>query len=113
MVLASAPQDALSGRSLRRLERLFSHRGQLREQAVALERQHRELLAIDFHAGLLEPVHHAAVAQPVLARERIDARDPERAKVALFLLAVTIGVGQAALERAAGLAIKLAATGEA
>ena len=31
----------------------------------------------------------------VLARERIDPRDPERAEVALLLLAIAIGIGQA------------------
>ena len=46
----------------------------------------RENLAIDFDAGLLEPVHEDAVAHVVLMGRRVDAHDPERRKSRFLFL---------------------------
>src|SRR5204863_8604412 len=51
-----------------------------------------EHLAVHLDAGLLETVDQAAVAQPELARAGVDAHDPERAEIALLLLAADVGV---------------------
>src|SRR4051812_42290190 len=51
-----------------------------------------EHLAVDRDAGLPEAVHQAAVAHAVLASGRVDAHDPERAEIALLLLAADVGV---------------------
>ena len=43
-----------------------------------------EDLAVDLDAGLVQPVDHAAVGQAVHAGRGVDARDPQRAEVALL-----------------------------
>src|ERR1700722_5912837 len=56
---------------------------------------HREIgqhLAIDREAGLVQAVDQRAVAHPAKAGRRIDARDPERAELALLLAPAAIGV---------------------
>src|SRR5690606_23209999 len=47
-------------------------------------------LAVDLHVSLVQTVDEAAVGQAVEARGSVDARDPERAELALALPAVTI-----------------------
>src|SRR5215472_8792906 len=51
-----------------------------------------EHLAVDLHAGLVQSVDDAAVGKAVDTRRRIDARDPERAELALVLPPVAVGV---------------------
>ncbi len=51
-------------------------------------------LAVDLDPGLREPADKSAVGQTVLAAAGIDALDPERAEIALLLLAADIGVLQ-------------------
>ena len=51
-----------------------------------------EHLAVDFDTGLLEAVDDPAVAQPELTRGGVDARDPERAEVALLGAAIAIRI---------------------
>src|SRR5258708_11934115 len=89
-------------------ERAFRGAHQLGKQCVAFLRELREHLAIDLDARLLQPVHEAAVRDAALASERIDTRDPERSELALFLLAIAIGIGQALFESRASLTIKFA-----
>jgi hypothetical protein len=63
---------------------------------------HRELgqhLAVDLDPGLVEAVDKSAVGQPVLARGRVDALDPERAERALLTLAVAVLILQRLLDR--------------
>src|SRR4029453_18444386 len=66
--------------------------GQVAERLRVLHGELGEDLAVDFHAGDLEPVDQATVRDAVLARGRVDARDPELAELALALLAIAIGV---------------------
>src|SRR5579883_24056 len=67
----------------------------LRDRAERLEVVHgeiREHLAVDGDAGLLQAVHQPAVGQAELARRGVDAHDPQRAELALLLLAADVGV---------------------
>src|SRR5690606_29194073 len=52
----------------------------------------RQHLAVDVDLRLVQPVDEAAVGQPVQARRGVDARDPERAEIALALAPVAVGV---------------------
>src|SRR5438552_17528922 len=45
-------------------------------------------LAVDLHSGLAKAVHQLVVGQPRLTRGGVDARDPERAHLALAAAAV-------------------------
>src|SRR5271154_7137421 len=89
-------------------ERADSGAHQLGKQCVALLRQLRQHLAIGLDAGLLQPVHQRAVGDSAFARERVDARDPERAVVALLGLAIAIGVSEALFEGQSSLPVKFA-----
>src|SRR5208283_3564477 len=91
-------------------ERALRGAHQLGKQSVALLRELRQHLAIDLDPCLLEPVHQAAVRDAAFAGERVDARNPQRAVIALFLLAIAIGVGEALLERRSGLPVEFAPT---
>src|SRR6516164_8256186 len=51
-----------------------------------------EHLAVDLHASLVQAVDDAAIGEAVDTRRRVDARDPERAELALVLPPVAIGV---------------------
>src|SRR5262249_43831226 len=48
--------------------------------------------AIELDRGLLEPAHEHRVAHPAFARGRVDARDPQRAELALAHAPVAVGV---------------------
>src|SRR5262249_4012706 len=87
-------------------------RGDLAERPGIVEGERREDLAVDLDAGGPETGHQAAVRQPVGARRGVDADDPQRADVALLLLAVAVGVGEPPLPRLAGLAVRLAAAAD-
>src|SRR5262249_29927481 len=58
----------------------------------------RQHLAIDVVAGLLQTIHQSAVRNLVLPGGRVDADDPESAKVPLLGLAVPVGVDQRLLD---------------
>src|SRR3989454_6961964 len=73
-----------------------------------VERERGQDLAIDLDPGGFEPGDQLAVGEPVRARRGVDAHDPQRAEVALALLAVPVGVREAALDRLARLAVRLA-----
>src|SRR5580693_2735299 len=93
-------------------ERALGGAHQLGKQCVALLRELREHLAIDLDARLFESVHQCAVRDSAFARECVDARNPERAVVALLGLAIAIGVGEALFKGRAGLPVKFAPTDE-
>src|SRR5256885_9151565 len=65
---------------------------ELRESGLVDHGQVREHLAIDFDRSLLQTVHESRVRHAVLAYSRVDARDPECAKLTFALLAVTVGI---------------------
>src|SRR5580658_6428431 len=94
-------------------ERILRDTHQLGKQAIALQSQQREDLAIDLDPRLVEPIDEAAVRHAELAGERVDARDPQRAIIALVLLAIAIGVGQAFLKCVTGLLVKSTPADEA
>src|ERR1017187_4266875 len=93
-------------------ERALRGAHQLGKQSVALLRELREHLAIDLDARFFEPVHQAAVRDSAFAGQRVDTRNPERAVIALFLLAIAIGVGEALFERRASLFVEFAPADE-
>src|SRR6185437_11286909 len=68
---------------------LLGNRAKRRDVMHGEVRQH---LAVDGDAGLAEAVDQAAVGQAELARGRVDAHDPQRAELALLLLAADVGV---------------------
>ena len=49
-------------------------------------------LAVDGHAGLVKPGHELAVGRAAQTRRGVDANNPQAAKIALAVAAVTIGV---------------------
>src|SRR5690606_38321138 len=69
--------------------RLFGQRGKTRRVVHGDVRQH---LAVQGDAGLEQTIHEAAVAHAVDAGSRIDAGDPQRAEIALLLLATDVRV---------------------
>src|SRR3989442_3563932 len=71
-----------------------------------VERERGQDLAIDLDPGGFEPAHQLAVGEPVRARRGVDAHDPQRAQVALALLAVAVGAGEAALDGLARLSVR-------
>jgi hypothetical protein len=94
-------------------KRILGGSHQVAKQLIALQSEDRQLLAIEFDAGLVKTVDEAAVAQPMLPDERIDSGDPKSAEIALLLFAVAVRVSKAFFERAASLPIQLAATDKA
>ena len=56
-----------------------------------------ENLAVDFHTCLVDEAHKLAVRQTFKTGCSVDTLDPEGAEIALFLLAVAVGVGEAFL----------------
>ena len=67
-------------------------RDQRGERCGLGDRDIGEHLAVDRDPSLAEAVDKSAVGQAVLAHRGVDALDPERAEVALLVLAVAIGV---------------------
>src|SRR6266850_3523478 len=51
-----------------------------------------EHLAVDLDVGALQARHECAVGHAELAHRSVDARDPQRAKLALAVAAVAVGV---------------------
>src|SRR5438552_498672 len=71
-----------------------------------------EHLAIDLDPRPGEAGNEPAVGQPVLARRRVDALDPQRAEFALAVLAVAIGVLHRLVDRGLGGADRVLAATE-
>src|SRR6185503_3879793 len=67
------------GRDL--VERRLIHHGEIREH-----------LAVDLDVGALQACHEHAVAHAQLAHRRVDARDPQRAELALLHAAVAVRI---------------------
>src|SRR5262249_19150246 len=67
-----------------------------------------EHLAIDFEAGLHQAVDQSAVGQAIDARGRVDARNPERAELALLRAPVAIRILAGLDDGLLGCAIDLA-----
>src|SRR5688572_16156685 len=96
-------------RSVQRGARLLGERGKRRR---IVHREIRENLAIDFDSGLAQAIHERAVAHVVLARARVDARDPETAEITLLVLAIAVRVLPAAFDVLLGGLPELAAGAE-
>src|SRR5205823_13461329 len=58
----------------------------------------REHLAVEVDLRLAQPGNELVVRQPVLARGRVDADDPEPPEVPLLVLAVAVGVDERVLD---------------
>src|SRR5207237_138827 len=65
-----------------------------REGFRLADRDVRQHLAVELEPGEFQPVHQLRIGQPMLAGGRIDALDPQPAKIALLVAAVAIGVAQ-------------------
>src|SRR5262249_10916557 len=79
------------------------------ERRFIENREVREDLAIDLDAGFLQARHELAVGHARGASAGVDARDPERAEVALLVAAVAVGVLPRAHHRFLGDAIDVLA----
>ena len=53
-----------------------------------------ENLAVDFDSGLVDESHKLAVGKILKTGSSVDTLNPESAEIALFLLAVAVGVGK-------------------
>src|ERR1043166_8253723 len=107
MANAASPDDELS--SVQRRPRLV---GQLGKGGRIADREIGEDLPIDFNAGLLQAVDEGAVRQLVQVSTGVDAQDPEASEIALLVLAITIRVLPATLDRFLGGPPELAAGAE-
>src|ERR1700761_7010005 len=82
--------------------------GGLRQRALRLlddrgeRRRLGEPLAVDFDPSRCKAGNKAAVGQPVLAHRRVDALNPQGAKLALAVLAVAVGVLHRLVDRGLG-----------
>ena len=64
------------------------------ESGGIVEGEVGEHLAVDLDACLVDKTHELAVAEVLQTGSCIDALNPESTEVALFVLAVAVGVGQ-------------------
>src|SRR5262249_41031644 len=111
--LRGAPEPCQPRLRLRRRRKVgLGQAGQLAERPRVVERQGGEDLAVHRDTRGLQAGDEAAVGQAVLARRRVDARDPQAAEVALALPAFAIGVVEAALDGFASLAVGLPAAAD-
>src|SRR5258708_1764755 len=76
----------------------FRFFGELAERGRVPHRQIRQNLAVNLHAGNLQPVHKLAVGQPRVARGGADSLNPELAVLPLFVAAVAIGITLGAID---------------
>src|SRR5581483_6450582 len=72
--------------------------GDRAERGGIVHREIREDLAVELDAGLAAAVDELVVRQPMLARARVDARDPELTEGPLAHLPVAIGVDERPLD---------------
>src|SRR3989475_3594327 len=77
----------------------FRFFGELAERGRIPHRQVRQNLAVNLHAGDLQPVHKLAVGHPRVARGGADSLHPELAVLPLFVAAVPIGETVRAVDR--------------
>src|SRR5690606_19299061 len=75
-----------------RCERALRLLGQRGKPGRVVHGDVRQHLAVQGDARLAQAVHETAVAQAVDAGRGVDAGDPQRAEIALLLLAVDVGV---------------------
>src|ERR1035438_9402654 len=71
---------------------------QMRKSSRIVYRQLSQDLAIEFDAGFLQSADELVIVHSVQAGAGADAHDPQRAVLALFLLAAGIGKLQPALD---------------
>src|SRR5688572_5625428 len=95
---APPPRDYVEPENLCGSQRGAGLFGKRRKRRGVMDREVCENLAVDLDPGLLQAVHERAVAHVVLARARIDARDPEATEVALLVLAIAVRVPPAAFD---------------
>src|ERR1700741_2342818 len=95
--MATRPQSR-SSQLLWCAQRVFRLLRQILKRGCVFHGQIRENLAIEFEPGLFQPADKSRIAQAVLLGGGADAHDPERAELALALLASRIGELQAALD---------------
>src|SRR5439155_8281976 len=74
---------------------LLGHRREGVRVAHSKLRQH---LAIELDPGGVQPRDELVVRQPVRARSRVDANDPERAERPLLVLPIAVGVDERVLD---------------
>ena len=86
----------MAGRLCRGALRLFAQR---RKPSGIVHRQIGKNFAIQLDAGLFQTIDEHAVAQPVQLGSGADAHDPDRAVLALLLLAAAVGELQPAFDR--------------
>src|SRR5690554_2509421 len=86
------PGGARNAATYLRCERALRLLGQRGKPVGVVHGDVRQHLAVQGDAGLHQAVHEAAVAQAVDAGRGVDAGDPQRAEIALLLLAVDVGV---------------------
>src|SRR6202050_1491752 len=72
--------------------RLAGDLGDTSKRVRVAHRDVSEHLTVELHAGQLEAVHQLRVAHVVKTRRRVDARDPQPAKVTLAVAPVAVGV---------------------
>src|SRR5246127_663881 len=110
---ASAVRAVRSAKSASRRSAYAEGRlGLLRNRAKSRGVVYRDVgqhLAVDLHSGLVQAVDDAAVGEPVEARRGVDARDPQRAELALVLPPVAVGILAGLDHGLLGCAIDLAA----
>src|SRR5271156_2520334 len=70
----------------------------MRKSCCILNRQIGQNLAVELHAGLLQSADELVVVQSIQAGGGADAHDPDRAVLALFLLAARVGKLQRAVD---------------
>src|SRR5580700_4365374 len=95
-------------RSLRAPLRLLRQAG---ERGGARNRELRQALAIQRHAGVLQPADELAVVQPMLASGRVDADDPQAAKIPLLAAPADERILECGVDRLLRRPIELALVG--
>src|SRR3954454_9175360 len=91
------------GLSLERLLRLARELGERRRVGRG---EIGEDLAVELDAVRLQAGDELVVREPVRARTRVDAHDPEPAEVPLLVLAVTVGVDERVLDLLLGVLVR-------
>src|SRR5579872_474655 len=81
------------------LERIFRESEQARERFLIADGELRKRFAIDRDAALLQPGHESRVRQPFAASRSVDARNPQRAEIALTPATIAERVRQRVQQR--------------